>query len=286
MFEINKNDIVLCAIQKKEDEYLEEWLRWYVDTLGFDKVYIFDDEDCDDINILKIPYLKQLENEGVLYVKKCNGIQSPQMKMYNLFYKSFLPSWVAYFDCDEFLYLPGYKDIHEFVKSFTDKHEKVNAITFPWEEYGSNNQLYKTDGDVQKRFTKPWDVPKNMTMKKYIIKGGIPNVNLIDPHNPTNSYGILPNVFMSNGTQNYGTICIPYNNAPYIKHFLTKSAEECVEKTVKGRVFDGLKMPLNHYFEFNPYSEEAAKVLSELAKKYNETMFSSLSNEDSILKKK
>ena len=43
MFEINKNDIVLCAIQKKEDEYLEEWLRWYVDTLGFDKVYIFDD---------------------------------------------------------------------------------------------------------------------------------------------------------------------------------------------------------------------------------------------------
>lgn len=80
---IPKGKYGLCAIAKKEHDYIREWIEHHL-SIGFDIVYFFDNNDPNDDKQLAAiqPYIDQ----GKVIYKNIQGQNFMQMPVYNLAY--------------------------------------------------------------------------------------------------------------------------------------------------------------------------------------------------------
>ena len=91
----NRLEICLCAIGKKENLYVEEFVEHYK-KLGYDKIFIYDNNDKNDENLKDVLY-KEL-SENYVSIIDFQG------------YRGF-----SFFDIDEFLEINNNKSIKEFL---------------------------------------------------------------------------------------------------------------------------------------------------------------------------
>ena len=272
-FKISDSDIVLCAIEKGESPYIEEWLKWNLDKVRFDKVYLFNNDGNDEIS--RMPYLEELQNDGKLHVERYDVSDSPQVGAYKKFYMSYRPSWVMFLDIDEYLCIP-FPNIHDYIDSFTNKHRDCVSIGFPWEMYGDSGHIYMPKGNLMDNFTIPFtkeDANKRIELKT-ILRGGLKDFGMPNPHTtcvewqngtPYYSFGEPKK---NNGSLNDDSFSPIIYSGGKIKHFWTKSAEEFVSKVMRGRATIKRRRNIDEYFNINPRTKDREETINRFVREY------------------
>lgn len=223
---------VVCTCARGENDYIKEFVDHYL-NLGFDKIFICDNNDDDSICSVLSEYI----NNGTVEIFDCRGFGSFQVQFYAMFCTEGNYKWCAYFDCDEFLELGLYSNIKDYLAT----KEGEICISFNWMVFGSNGKFIKEDGGVQERFKNPVSpislFAENVFVKS-IVRGGdtfkngcwfngshIPIVDNMYEH-------LIGGYFRTNlDSHNYFP---PRYKEGYIKHYYTKSFNEWMNKAGRG----------------------------------------------------
>ena len=122
-------NVLICAITKQENLYLEEFIEYYV-SLGIKKIILYDNNDLDDENINDLLLNKTLFQDFIDIIDY-RGIKYAQKKAYNDCYNNNKNKydWIAFFDIDEFLYLKGFQNINKFLS--LSRFKKCSSILIP-----------------------------------------------------------------------------------------------------------------------------------------------------------
>ena len=124
--------VYLCALAKNEHLYINEWVAHYV-KLGFDKIYIYDN---DDLNVR--PSYKCIDkaynNKVVIVDIRGKHYSNIQGKMYSEFYNLHKHDfdWCLFCDVDEFLV--GIDNIKTFLSK--PYFNYINQIRVKWKLFG------------------------------------------------------------------------------------------------------------------------------------------------------
>jgi hypothetical protein len=150
------NPVIIC-IAKYEKKYIEEFVRYHL-NLGFDKIYLYDNEDEPTYGEL----LKKFEDKVV--VTHLPGKSYPRLPQYEAlqrFAYSYMGSpdvtHVAHIDIDEYIVLNKHENIKDFIKDYIYDGENgimCGGIGINWRYFGSSGNEKYTEEPLTARFTK------------------------------------------------------------------------------------------------------------------------------------
>lgn len=265
--------ICLCALAKLENNYINEWIDYYL-SLGFDNIIIYDNNDTNSENIADVC---KCYDTSIVEIKNVIGIPAKQNKWYSDCYRNVSKSfdYVAFFDVDEFLFLPNNMTIHDFLER--DKFKNFECIRIPWMLYDDSNIINVIDGNykVLNRFTSC----KLVRDSKAIVRTNI-EINTFTPHGPLYLKTCDPNGNeCNNGSMNINKCLISdkvIDTNVYLKHFMMKTLEEYIKFKMKreeknswnkkGRTInDG---GLDRFFQFNQKTPEKLEYLKSIGITY------------------
>ena len=232
---ISKNSnykVCICTVGKQENKYALEFVEHYK-KYGVDKIIIYDNNERNGERFESVlfEYIKS-KFVKIVNVRGRKGIQVDAFNHCNWQnYQKY--NWLIFFDFDEFIILKNYNNIKAYLKE--KKFDKCKVIYFNEKIHTDNNQIYYQNKSVVERFP---EINYNRTpiMVKSILRGRRKHVQVINNH--------VIRVGMQ-GCNGFGQLII--NNviyAPnpdfkfyYFDHYFSKSAEEYLQKLVKGDVF-------------------------------------------------
>lgn len=266
--------VVICAMAKNEHNYINEWVKYYVD-LGIDTIYLYDNDDLDK------PFIGDFIDKNYLdkvVIKNIRGQKKPKLQhdIYTGFYAKYGKTfdWVFYVDIDEFLV--GIVNFHSWL--LQPQLQNALQIRVRWKLFG-DNELIERDMSkgVMETFTKSvnWSLHRNLQQKgnleiqgKAIVRGGLDNVVIRSPHFA--SFGVRDNIIPSvlpSGKVCYSKVAIyeDYSHETiYLNHYMTKSLSEFIaQKMNRTDAVYGDNIPLNYYWRINKPTEEKLKYLKE-----------------------
>ena len=243
----------ICAIAKNENDYINDWCKWHLD-LGFDKIYLFDNNDPSTEFVGNFIDSDIKNNVIIIPV---NHFKQFQKQAYNDFYKNFGINydWTAFIDIDEFIVLIKHKNIKDFLSTINCNIEEVRLN---WQIYGDDGIK---NGDIKipvyKRIVKKLKHEYNFH-GKCIVKGKLENIKFDSVHyalvNDKMPKQCLPNGEVLNDTSKIHLGKIDYSTA-YIAHYMTKTWEE-FKKQKLNRTDAALERILkeNYFYIINPKS--------------------------------
>lgn len=143
-----KYKLGVCVIIKNEAPYIKEWLDYH-HLLGASIFYIFDNDSSDNTYDILKPYIDQ----GLVKYYKIHG-KSRQLDSYTLCCKKYKKEaqYIAFFDIDEFVYLPPSQKLIDVIDNSFAKHNDMGALGLNWIIFGSSHLERKTDAYVIERF--------------------------------------------------------------------------------------------------------------------------------------
>ena len=268
--------VLICTVAKQENKYIKEFISHY-QKLNFKKIIIYDNNDINGENFESI--LKNEINNNFIKIINYRGFKNPQIKALNDCYErmKYNFNWISFFDVDEFLYIRNYTNINNFLS--LPIFQKCQSILINWKYFGDNDQLYYQPKPLNKRFNKPLNFTENkMLIKdkyffsaaKSIVRGGLNIIWGLLPHFLNNTINCRPDGSILN---NYFS---PYQHQiAYLKHYITKSTEEFIERLKRGDVLLEVNRKYifnrinNYYFLFN----RKTKKKEDLLKKYINNKF-------------
>ena len=118
----------ICVVVKNENKYLKEFCEYHL-LLGFDHIFVYDNNDIDGENP------KDVLTLDCITVINCRGQKNCQHKVYNECYKKYgnIFDWIAFIDCDEFIKLQHKKSIKSFL--LQDFFRYVDGIHLHWKVF-------------------------------------------------------------------------------------------------------------------------------------------------------
>ena len=270
--------ILICTVAKQENKYIKEYVEHYR-KLKIKKIIIYDNNEINGEKFEDV--IKNEIKDNFIKIINYRGIAHPQNKALNDCYKrmNHFYDWIAFFDVDEFLYIINYTTISEFLS--LSKFNQCQSILINWKFYGDNNKLYYEEKSLNERFNEPINITININFikdkyffsaAKTIVRGGL-NLNWgLFPHYLINLKNCRPD-----GTilKNYFS---PYQHSiAYIKHYITKSTEEFIERLNRGDVLVEINKDYilnrinNYYFLFNKKTKKKLYLFNNYLKKKNFT---------------
>lgn len=245
----NELKLAICTMAKEENLYLKEYIDYYKE-LGFDHIFIFDDNDP---NIENITIDSSYNNFVTIYDYR--HIIKDQKMAYTLCYEMHKNEfdWVFMNDIDEYLVIRN-----DTIRNYLSRPEikKCDFIKIHWIVATDNNLLHYDNRLLRERFKGPY---LNDTHIKTIVKGNIDGLQY-DVHSPysaakkrstcNNKGKILFNnekIFF----QDVFDINIDYS---YIIHYKYKSTEEYIKKYKRGYRWENMNfmsMRIDEYFTEN-----------------------------------
>ena len=244
-------EYVIMATAKDEENYICEWIKYHLD-LGFDKIYLYDNND--DSNILpKVLYY----NLDKSYIDRVIIYPIPGLKAFKrqicldfLNEKEF--KWCAVIDCDEFITLTSHKNIKDYINSFPSDCEQ---ILLPWLFYDPGD--FKGDIPIpllERGYFPYTPIEKQISVIDHAYgKSMIKKINkeIKDAGNhlniDLNTYN--PSTKKVSLEDKKKMVCWRYKEKPspkqfnnaYIKHFFIRSSTEYEKKYNRGRDDSGKK---------------------------------------------
>ena len=132
-------EYVIMSPCKDEENYICEWVKYHLD-LGFDKIYLYDNNDDSDIlpKVLHSGLDKSYVDRVIIY--PIPGLKAFKQKIIANFYNKHEFKWCAFIDCDEFITLTSHKNIKDYINSFP---QECNQIRLNWLMYGCDKNSIK-----------------------------------------------------------------------------------------------------------------------------------------------
>lgn len=259
------HELSAVAILKNEARYLKEWLNYHL-AAGVDYFYLYDNESNDETREVLQPYIKA----GLVSYFVVPG-EVAQMPAYNDAVRRFrfATRYMAFIDCDEFIFPKTAQSIVEVVDEVLSKNPQAAGLAINWQIFGSNNlETADYSKGVLERFTRrapsDWFEPQT---RKTLPVGNIHVKTIANPRfiryivNPHYAY-YFEGKFAVNSA---GERVTHWGNEPVladkivVNHYLVKSKEEFQVKMGRGRtgvdakLFDTVDMAA---FEKNDRNEE------------------------------
>ena len=258
---LNKIQVCLCTVGKKENKYIREFVAHYK-NYGVDKIFLYDNNDFYDESFKDV--LSDYIKNNFVKIIDYKGIERPQLSSYKDCYRKHYRkyNWLIFYDIDEFIFLKNYNNIKDFLNQ---KHfNKCQRIQLNWIFHTDNDLLYYENKTLAERF--PYREMRARGKKiggtqgiKSMIRGNI-NIEIEDVH-------VLSSKVQScDGFGNYKDIQTIVTNVSdfyyyYIDHYYCKSTEEFINKILKSDVYhkidDNLRLlKLEVYFSMNKITKE------------------------------
>ncbi|GAB6967002.1 hypothetical protein JCM25156A_10390 [Komagataeibacter kakiaceti JCM 25156] len=139
--------VVVCA--RWEKPYILEWVTYYK-SIGYDHIYLYcNDDQPDDIYREILPFVVG-RDPFVTFVHFTT--QGFQQQMYLHFLTNYRQEteWVSFFDVDEFLNIPAFRDIGDLVTHYPE----ADCILFYWIVFGHNGHERNPPGPVLENYRK------------------------------------------------------------------------------------------------------------------------------------
>jgi hypothetical protein len=255
-------NIVICVIAKNENRYIKNFCDYHL-SLGFDHIYIFDNNDIPEIHNV-------IQNSSKITVQPFKTNIYTQKILYNTFIKNYDYDWCAFIDVDEFITLNQHKDIHDFINTFDDS---VGGIKLFEQVYGDDNLIYPVDINIP-----VYNRIKTISTKypKYFCKMFIRKNKKAMCLNAHYFYiDKYKTVFCDNTVEpnldklHYKSDEI-IDSVAYIRHYRTKTCSEfCEQKLGLTRVScTNYTKSKDYYFMTNEYTEEKDKFIDEYMKSH------------------
>lgn len=239
--------VVLCAIAKNEHDYINEWVKHYVD-LGFDHIYLYDNDSP------KSPYIgcyidKKYENKITIY--NIRGVKQPylQHKIYNNFYHIYRFDWVFFCDIDEFLF--GIDNVHDFLQ---DKN--FDQVRIKWKLFGDDGLIERNTKIPVKDFFKEEKHDKRLEYQnKSFVRGGL-NIQINSCHYVKNLKSCYPSGFPCESLTlpilDYGEETI------FVHHYMTKTLSEFIKQKLNrgDAVWCNRHIDFDYFFQINEKTSE------------------------------
>lgn len=265
--------VVVCALAKNEHRYINEWVSHYV-KLGFDKLYIYDNDDsfdCQVINYIDKQYVDKFEIRNIRMLHE----DKLQQKIYTNFYRTENSKfdWCLFCDIDEFL--TGVDNIKDFLSQPQFKH--AYQIRIKWKLFDDNNLIERDmSKSVMETFTHEckFSLHRNLKQKgnleqhgKMIVRGNIDNVIITSPHfaSVERRDNVLVSILPS-GKPCRSKVAIEEdyrNETVFLNHYMTKSLSEFIEQKMNrtDAVYGGYHIPLDYYWRINKMTKEKIDYL-------------------------
>lgn len=261
--------VIVCAMAKNEHLYINDWVKHY-SKLGFDKIYLFDNDDNDKA-FIKDYIDKSLLDKVVVVNVRGQKRKNLQHEIYTYFYLTHNFDWVLFCDIDEFLF--GVENIHSFLSQ--EKFNNVKQIRIKWKLFG-DDELITRDTSIpvydcfKKEITncldKALDKPFPLhNQAKMIVRGKLKNVIINSAHFASYRNGkIIPSVLPSGSICNSAiTLKEDYSNETiYLNHYMTKSLDEFLnQKFERNDAVFNKNLTIDYYWRINKKTEEKLKYI-------------------------
>lgn len=260
----NKRKVVICAIARMENQYINDWVRHHL-AVGFDHIYLYDNYHGSEERIKDIIDSEFFDRVTIIEVPDKSFIQS---KCYNDCYKERNFDWMAFIDLDEYITLVPrkFKDIHELVEQYS-----ADEILLNWRFYDDSDLLDCDGRPVDERFCRslpgafsPYNMFGSLSYcrhVKQILRKGL-NIKQVGIHATE-----IENVIIcvdGDGKRVKAEPLLPYYtfSSCYIKHFFTKTITEYIDKKSKrtGGATPGTHYDLADFFLYNRPTLEKIKI--------------------------
>jgi hypothetical protein len=263
-------NVALIAIGRKENRYAREWVEYHL-QLGVQHIYILDNNRQGEEHFEAV--LQDYIDAGTVTVEDYRDKPLAILQAYTEAYNRHKDQhdWLGIIDFDEFLDIRQ-GDLNSFLAD-----RASNCVLVNWECYGDNGRTKYTNAPLQKRFIEPlphplfvqYDTHAENEHVKSFIRGGLGEVR----------YTATPHVPAGCGTyetadryRTTGTPLQPFSDkVAVLRHYITKTAEEWVEKVRRG----GCDVPfaewraryIDRFFKYNAKTSAKEKILAQLFEK-------------------
>ena len=266
--------VYLCALAKNEHKYINEWVGHYI-KLGFDKIFIFDNDDKnapyigDFINKEYFPQIRIINARGI-HRKNMQG--EFYTNFYNIENKNF--DWCLFCDIDEFLV--GVDNIKTFL--IKDRFKCCEQIRVKWKLFGDDDLIERDTtkpllGSFKNEIT--YSLNNKLTTRiflenqgKSFVKGKLNNIIFHSVHfaeKPTsNLISCLPS---GRHCKSLVEIKEDYSHEHiFLNHYMTKSLSEFIEQKLNrtDAVFSDRELKLNYFWRINKKTPEKLEYLKNM----------------------
>lgn len=227
----------MLTIVRNENDYLEEWIRYHIEELGFEHFYIYDNESS-------VPVRTYLEENNFKYLDKLTIIdwqtsENSQQDSHNDFLEKYSTEtkWVFPADPDEYIVL---KEEGKSLRTFLEENSKYSSVQCLWKCFNANGYTDKNDEPDMVRFTQEVKWNYGVNKGKYFAQSNRIN----------NFTNYVPNPRYDTDTLNFKSDTV--KDFFQLNHYYTRSYEEWVEKINRGTCVPYAKRSYSEFFELNP----------------------------------
>ncbi len=227
----------MVTVVRDENDYIEEWIRYYIEELGFDHFYIYDNESG-------VPVKEYLESVDFRYWDRITFLewktsQNTQEDSHMDFLSNYAKEtrWFLAADPDEYVLI---KDKSKNLKEFLEENSRYAAVECVWHHFNANGQEKRTAGTDMERFTTEvdWDYAKGHG-KYFAQSNRVERFHNYSPHMRLEAQVLT-------GEKSKADKYFQLN------HYYTRSYEEWVKKIERGTAVPYAKRKYSEFFELNP----------------------------------
>jgi len=164
----------LAVIAKNEARNLDEFIRFY-QCIGVDRIYFYDNGSTDNTREVLRNYM---ETGYLVYIRYSGSNVQSSAYRHAVRYAGKRTRWLAFIDCDEFLFSP-HKDIKQELK----RYEAYPAVGVNWVMFGPSGHVERPDGLVIKNYDETiadYDDEYNCRIKSIVQPGEV--ICITNPH--------------------------------------------------------------------------------------------------------
>lgn len=278
----------VCAIVKNENLYLRDWVDYHL-RLGFDKIFIYDNNNVEKPELVIYDYLIN----GKVSITKWENQTNPngdstmnrhiynQISSYNDCIKNNQDfDWIAFIDVDEYIRISGSLSIKDIISG--NIYQERDAVLLSWRMMGEPSALYYENIPVQERFSKQLNgvyagVQGYEIIKSFVnIRSGVTfSEQLYNNHSPnTKNACTATGYHLPWWDGECQRVNPPCYEVMWIDHYYTKSLTEYLIKSITSthRYYNDNWIDfddcINQYKNLNGWSDEHEKVYQDFLRRF------------------
>jgi hypothetical protein len=224
--------LALCAIAKDETPYLREWVAYHY-LIGFEKIFLYDNDSRVPVRDI----LSDFYEARIVDTYTIPG-QGMQLTAYNHCLRDngadFV--WMAFFDLDEFLFLPQEQD----ARSLLSEYEDYAGLAVHMCTFGSSGHLARPAGLVLENYLERHNPG--------IFVKSIVRPDLVDMPLSPHDFIYKPGYYAVNTDHCpvIGAFAPVATDAARLNHYSFRSQQDYEEKIAKGDAIYVGENPRNH----------------------------------------